>query len=279
MMRVGVGLEDVLALNVNSHERAFDGRVEHVRNTQARLPVERDAPKVLVDRTGGLIGDVPIARELMWEGTHVAGPLHIVLAAQRIDPDAATAKVSSREGEIGDREHRGRALAVLGNAEPIIDRRIAAGGIEPRRLADEIGRNAGDLFDRFRAVALLRDKFRPILEFRRIAAFPHESLVDQTFGDNHMGKRGHDRDIGARLQGKVIVGLGMRCPNKVDTAGVENNKLGALAQSFFHPRSKDRMRIGRIRPDNHHHIGFIDRIEVLGSCRRAESCPKAIAGR
>jgi hypothetical protein len=94
----------------------------------------------LVDRTGGLIGDVPIARELMSEGTHAADPLNIGLAAQRIDADATTAKVSGREGEIGDREHRGRALAVLGNAEPIIDRRIAAGGIEPRRLADEIGR-------------------------------------------------------------------------------------------------------------------------------------------
>ena len=46
MRRVGVGLENILALDVNAVERAFDGRVEHVRNAQARLLVERDAPQL-----------------------------------------------------------------------------------------------------------------------------------------------------------------------------------------------------------------------------------------
>ena len=39
------------------------------------------------------------------------------------------------------------------------------------------------------------------------------------------------------------------------------------------------MPIGRVGADDHDHIGFVDRIEILGSRRRAESGPEAIAGR
>ena len=135
-----------------------------------------------------------------------------------LTPTPAPAKVSGREREIGDRQHRGRALAVFGDAEPVVDRRIAAGGIEPRGLADGVGRNAGDFCDLFRAIAGFRHKLRPILEFRPVAAFAHESLVDEALSDDDMGKRGQDRDIGARLQGKMIIRLDMRHPHKVDPA-------------------------------------------------------------
>ena len=154
----------------------------------------------------------------MREGAHVAGALDIVLAAQGIDADALAAEVSGRHREIGDGEHRGRTLAVFGDAEPIVDRRIAARGIEPRGLADGIGWNAGDLCDLFRAIAGFRHELRPILEFRRVAAFAHESLIDETFGDDDMGKRGQDRDIGAGLQRQMIIGLDMRHAHEVDPA-------------------------------------------------------------
>jgi hypothetical protein len=39
------------------------------------------------------------------------------------------------------------------------------------------------------------------------------------------------------------------------------------------------MRIGRVGADNHDHVRFIDRIEILGSSRCAESGPEAIARR
>src|SRR5208283_5500012 len=97
-------------------------------NAQAWLLVERNAPEFLIDRARTGVGDVPVSRELMREGAHVASALHIVLTAQGIDADAIPAKVSGRHREIGDREHRGRTLAVLGDAEPVIDCRIAAGG-------------------------------------------------------------------------------------------------------------------------------------------------------
>ena len=80
----------------------------------------------------------------MREGAHVAGALHIVLATQRIDADAVAADIAGDHGEVGHAHDHGRALAVLGDAEAVVDGAIAAGGIEPRGGADLRGRNAGD---------------------------------------------------------------------------------------------------------------------------------------
>ena len=74
----------------------------------------------------------------MRERTHVAGALHVVLAAQRIHADARPADIAGRHREVGDRHDRGRALAVLGDAEAVIDRTIAAAGVEPRGAADSV---------------------------------------------------------------------------------------------------------------------------------------------
>ncbi|MNY15644.1 hypothetical protein D3C86_1488690 [compost metagenome] len=51
----------------------------------------------------------------MRERPHVAGALHIVLAAQRIDAHARTTNVAGRHGQIGDRHDGGRTLAVFGD--------------------------------------------------------------------------------------------------------------------------------------------------------------------
>ena len=135
MLRVGIGLGDVLTLQVESLERAVDRLVHHVGDSEARRVAQRNAPQALEDRARGVVGDVPVARELVRERAHVAGPLHVVLAAQRVHPDALPADIAGRHGEIGDRHHRGRALRVLGDAEAVIDRGVSARRIEPGRLA------------------------------------------------------------------------------------------------------------------------------------------------
>ena len=40
---------------------------------------------------------------------------------------------------------------------------VAAGGVEPRRTADDLRRHAGNLRDRFRTVALVGNECRPIV--------------------------------------------------------------------------------------------------------------------
>ena len=231
VMRVGVGLQDVLALDVDALERAVDGGVEHVGDAQARLRIERDAPQALVDIAGGVVGHVAIARQFVRERAHVAGALHIVLAAQRVHADARPADIAGQHGEVGDRHHRGRALAVLGDAEAVVDRAIAALGEQPCRAADFLRRHAGKLFDFLRAVLRLGNEGRPVLELRPVAAFADEFFVEQPFGDDDMRQRRHHGDIGAGLQRQVILRLDMRRAHDVGAARIDDDQLGALASA------------------------------------------------
>ncbi len=187
-----------------------------------------------------IVGDVTIAGQLVRERAHVAGALDIVLAAERVHADAWPADIAGRHGEVGDRHHRGRALAVLGDAEAVVDRGVAAGGVEPRRVADSLGRDAGDLLDRLRAVPRLGDEGRPLLELVPVAALADEGLVRQAFGDDDMGHRRQHRDIGAGAKRQVIGRLDMRHADEVDAPRVDDDEPRALAEPLLHPRCEDR---------------------------------------
>src|SRR5262249_40093846 len=100
------------------------------------------------ERPYARIGHVSITAELVREGAHVAGALHVVLAAQRVDAHALTTHVAGRHGEVRDRHDRSAALAVLGDAQTVVDGAVTAGRIEARGTAHLVGRNASDTFHR-----------------------------------------------------------------------------------------------------------------------------------
>ena len=131
VLGVGVRLRDVFALHEEAAEGALDRRVEHVGNAQARLTVEVGLPHGLEHLAHRVVADMAIARELMREGAHVAGALHIVLSTERIHAHAVAADIAGGHGEVRHAHDHGGALAVLGDAEAIVDGAIAAGGIEP----------------------------------------------------------------------------------------------------------------------------------------------------
>ena len=64
----------------------------------------------------------------MREGTDIVGTLNVVLSAQRIDTDAGAAKHAGDHRKIRHREHRGTSLAVLRDAETIINGGVGALG-------------------------------------------------------------------------------------------------------------------------------------------------------
>ena len=118
---------------------------------------------------------------------------------------------------------------MLGDAEPIIDGAVAAGGVKPRRAADGLGGNAGKLLHFLGAVALVGHERGPILELVPVAALAHEFLVHQPFGDDDMGERGDHGNVGAWLERQMVVGLDMRRAHEVDAARIEDDQPGALA--------------------------------------------------
>ena len=259
MLGVGIGLRDVLALDVEALEAAVDRRVEHVGDAQARLALRARTPQACSNMLAhGVVGDVAVAGELVRERAHVAGALHVVLAAQRIHADAVAADIAGRHGEVGHAHHHRRALAVLGDAEAVVDRRIAAGGVEPGGGAQLGRRHAGDRLRRLRRILRRGDETRAsVLNVLGVAALGDIGLVDQAFGDDDMRRCAlmiATLVPGPKLQ--MMLGLDMRRVHQVDAARVDDDQLGALAQPPLHARGEHRMGVGRVGADHQDHVGL-----------------------
>ena len=60
VVRVRVGLGNVLTLDVQAFEAAIERSIEHVRNSQSWLGFEGDSPGRLERATNGVVRDVPV---------------------------------------------------------------------------------------------------------------------------------------------------------------------------------------------------------------------------
>ena len=163
-------------------------------------------------------------------------------------PTPAPADIAGRHGEVGDRHHRGRALAVLGDAEAVIDRarcrrwrraapraRIGSAGT-PVICLDRLGASCAarrrrraqswnsSQSQRSRTKASLT---RPSVTMTCASAVSTATLVPG-------------------LQRQVIVRLDMRRAHQVDAARIDDDQLGALraAASSCARRTPDGRRSG-----------------------------------
>ena len=158
VLGVGVALRDVLALHVQPLERPADRGVEHVRDAQPRLGLDRHAPQRLVDLAHLGPRHVPVAGQLVRERPHVARPLHVVLPAQRVHPDALAPEVAGEHREVGHPHDHRRALAVLGDAEAVVDRRVRTRRVQPCGRTQVGCRDAGLALRRLGRVLGPRDE-------------------------------------------------------------------------------------------------------------------------
>ena len=207
---VGVGLGDVLALDEHRLEPAGDGGVEHVGDPHARYGLQMGAPQRLELFAYHVVGDVPVAGQLVRERSHVTGALHVVLPAQRVDTYPVAADVAGRHGQVRHRHHHGGALRMLGDAEAVVDRGVGSGGVQPCCTADLVGRHTGELLDGFGAVLRAADEFLPLPVQLGVAAAHHERQVGQLFVDDDVCHRVDDGHVGARPQLQVVLGADVR---------------------------------------------------------------------
>ncbi len=232
------------------------------------------------ERAHRVVGNVAIAREFVRERAHVARALHVVLAAQRIHADAVAADMAGCHREVREPHHHRAALAVFGDAEAVIDRRVARGRIEARRAAQFLGRYAGEATRPLRAnVSSAGDERPPALERLALASRRDERLVDQPFGDDDVRERVDQRDVRAGPQLQMMPRLDVRAPHEIDAARIGDDQLRAFAQTSLEPRREHRMCVGRIGADHDDDVGVIDRLEVLRAGRRAERLLESVAGR
>ena len=97
-----------------------------------------------------------VARQFVREGPHVAGALHVVLAAQRVHAHARAADVAGQHGKVGDADDGGRALAVFGDAQTVVDRAPLPPGHKAGLRREFLGRrDAGEGFHPLGRVAFV----------------------------------------------------------------------------------------------------------------------------
>ena len=276
--RVGVALGDVFALYEDALEVAVDGVVEHVGDAQARLGLDGVAPQRLEHRAGGVVADVAVAGQFVRERPHVAAALHVVLAAQRVHAHTVAAEVAGGHGEVGHAHHHRAALAVLGDAEAVVDGGVRGGGVQAGGGTHLGGGHAGVQLHRLGAVLGAADELGPVGEVGGFAALADEAFVDEAFGDDDVRHRVDDGDVGAGAQLQEVIGLHVRGAHQVDAARVDHDELRAVAQAALHPRCEHRVGVGGVGADEQDEVGMLDRLEVLRAGRGAERLRETEAG-
>ena len=165
---VGLARCRVLADDVGGREFLALHRLEHLGEGPAVLRDDRHAPGGLESRARlGVLFDVLEAGELVRDGAHVAAPLHVVLTAEGVHAAAVHPDVAGEQREIDQRQHVVHGVVVLGDAQRPTDHGAIGLGVGVRHLADDLARNARDLF-----TALEGPVHDRILVLRRTRASP-----------------------------------------------------------------------------------------------------------
>lgn len=195
-----------------------------------------------------------------------------------VHPYPFAANVARSHGQIGDAHHRRAALAVLGNAQAVVNRRVATGGVQPGGGADLFGGHAAHRAKHFGGVVGVGNEVAPAGEVFGFTAGVDEALVEQAFGDDHMGQGVEHGHVGARAQLQVQFGAGMGRVDQVDAPRVDDDQPRALAQAALELRAEYRVGVGGVGADHQHHVGLHHRVETLGAGGLAQGLLQAITG-
>jgi hypothetical protein len=230
-------------------------------------------------RKPGLIRDVAIAGELMRERAHVTRALHVVLTAQRIHAHTFAAQVAGRHRQVGDAHHHRRALAVLGDAESVVDRGVACARIQASGSAHLLGGNARDARGCFRRAVRMGNERLPLLIRGQLAALGDERFTRQAFGHDHVRHCIHQGHVRSRAQLQVIVGLYVRGTHELNGARIGDDQMRAFTQTTLQLRGKDGMAFGGIGADQQNHVGLHHGRERLRAGGLTQRLLQAVARR
>src|SRR5690348_6374772 len=105
-MGVSVGLDRILAQNVQSSQISTSHRVQHLAHMPAVLRRYRHPPRSFESGTGDVVVFYVLkAGQAIRYGTHVAPALDIVLPSQGIQARAVAADMATKQGKVDQGEH------------------------------------------------------------------------------------------------------------------------------------------------------------------------------
>jgi hypothetical protein len=241
--------QDVLAHHEVAEE-GVSGLLHHLVQVQPGVRRERHSPGALVAKADFGVVYALVARIEDGCGARIVGALHVVLAAQRVQPRRGLPEVSRHEHEVGERVDVVGAVGVLGDAERVVDpgplgRRVATGG-----PADRFRRHPGDLFGRLGRV---RPDHRPD-GFVSLGVLRDEGVVGETLLDDHVGHRVQEPDVAARAELQVPLGEG----GHPDRTWIRDDERRPATDGALHLHRDDGMRLAGIATDHEEELRVAD---------------------
>ncbi len=249
-------LVDVLVLLVDGVEPARHGNAglfHQFLGTEARLhPVVVDAPDV-AEVLPGALGQAVVAGQRIAVRADVGRALHVVVAAVDVGAAAGHADIAERQLQDRQRAHVGGADVVLGNAHAPDHRRWLVLGQHFGRHAHRRFRHAGDVGD------FIGRPFRHFLAHvvHAVGAGGDVVLVFPAVLEDVPEHAPDQRDVGARAHAHIVVGEA----RGAGEARVDHDHLGAQFLGVQEVQHRDRVRLGRIRADEHHGLRVMKVVE------------------
>ena len=264
VVQVGVGLGRVLANHVQRRQLAGGHRANHLGEVLAVRRLQRHAPVLLEAGANRGVLDLLEAGELVRNRAHVAAPLHVVLAAQRVEAAPAPPDVPGEETEVDQREHVVHRVVMFGDAQGPADHRLVGAREGVRGLANDVGGDAGEPCPDVEGVRLDRGAIGV-----EAGGGVRDEADMMEAGVNDLARhRVGEGNVGADMESHPDVGPlgGGRAPGVDD---VEPRPVPDPLEQVMEP---DRVGFARIRAPEEHHIGLLDFLIRAGPAARAERC-------
>ena len=195
------------------------------------------------------VGHLLVAGVDVGQGAHVAGALHVVLAAQRVHAGARPAEVAGEQRQVADGQHVLGAVRVLGDAHRVDDG--GARGRAPNRRAASTSLSAGTPV--ISSTQLRRVRRQDLAQrLEALGALGDELLVGQALVEDDVHEAVEQRHVGARPQ--LQVQTSARRAMSI-SRGSATMSRAPLRSGLLDVQRADGVRLGRVGADDQDRVG------------------------
>ncbi len=248
MLQIGIRHRGIFALDVHAVDLARMDRIHDLDHGQAAHRIDLLLPQMLERLAQIGAADRLVIRQEHRNQAGVGGALHIVLAAQRMQPGAGPSHLAGGQRQRNQAARVVSAVHMLADAHAPEDDRGPRRGVLPRHLFQRLGGNAADRLHLLRREIL--DALLQVVEAFGVAG--DVLVVGETLGDDGVQHGVEHRHVGAGLELQVLGGMArQRLP-----ARIGDHQLGAALRRVLDVGCRHRMVHGRIGADHQDEFGI-----------------------
>ena len=266
MGRVGVAHGGVFALDQHGADLPVKSRVDDLHHSQAGLAAQRagrHTPKLFGLGAYGGLAHALVVGQHHGNQARIAGALHVVLPAQRVQAGAGAPNLPGDERQGNEAARVVGAVGVLAHAHAPQNHAVACGGVGAGHLAQGGGVDAAHRGHGFgRKVGHMGLELgkvqRVLLDVRGVRqAFKND-------GVQHRVEQGH---VGARLKAEVLP----RKAGQLGSARVGHHQLRATLHRVFDPGGAHRVVLRGVGADDEHEVGVLHIAQRVGDHGRPQA--------